>query len=113
MTPTNSFIDIIFSRMTIAYFSISGLDMLGALEDLGHEKKKELIDWIYSLQVKPQVVSLFQITCDLNVNDVIPKCLDFWLDFMGHHPPLNFLNQISFLNVVSEKLLNTASAKSQ
>ncbi len=40
-----------FSRMTIAYFSISGLDILGALEDLGHEKRTELIDWIYSLQV--------------------------------------------------------------
>ena len=37
--------------MTIAYFSISGLDILGALEDLGQEKKTELIDWIYSLQV--------------------------------------------------------------
>lgn len=38
--------------MTIAYFSISGLDILGALDDdLGAEKKLELIDWIYSLQV--------------------------------------------------------------
>ena len=38
--------------MTIAYFSISGLDILGALEDFGAEKKNELVDWIYSLQVR-------------------------------------------------------------
>jgi len=37
--------------MTIAYFSISGLDILGALDDLGAEKKSELIEWIYTLQV--------------------------------------------------------------
>jgi len=37
--------------MTIAYFSISGLDILGALDDLGSEKKSEIVDWIYSLQV--------------------------------------------------------------
>jgi hypothetical protein len=37
--------------MTIAYFSISGLDILGALDDFEPEKKKELVDWIYSLQV--------------------------------------------------------------
>ena len=40
------------SRMTIAYFSISGLDILGALDELGADRKAELIDWIYSLQVR-------------------------------------------------------------
>ncbi len=37
--------------MTIAYFSFSGLDILGALDDFEPENKKELVDWIYSLQV--------------------------------------------------------------
>ena len=37
--------------MTIVYFSISGLDILDALEDLGPEKKNQLIEWIYTLQV--------------------------------------------------------------
>ncbi|XP_060565878.1 geranylgeranyl transferase type-1 subunit beta-like, partial [Ruditapes philippinarum] len=40
------------SRMTIAFFAISGLDMLNALDVLEKEKN-DIIDWIYSLQVLP------------------------------------------------------------
>ncbi|XP_071965116.1 geranylgeranyl transferase type-1 subunit beta-like [Antedon mediterranea] len=40
------------SRMTIAFFAISGLDMLCALEETIKETD-EYIDWIYSMQVLP------------------------------------------------------------
>jgi geranylgeranyl transferase type-1 subunit beta len=40
--------------MTIAFFALSGLDLLGALSEI--EKDKEsIIDWIYSLQVVPNL----------------------------------------------------------
>ncbi|XP_045216275.2 geranylgeranyl transferase type-1 subunit beta-like [Mercenaria mercenaria] len=42
------------SRMTIAFFAISGLDMLNALDTL-EKDKKNIIDWIYSLQVLPNI----------------------------------------------------------
>ncbi|KAK7116030.1 geranylgeranyl transferase type-1 subunit beta-like [Littorina saxatilis] len=39
-------------RMTIAYFALSGLDLLGALHEVEKEKQA-IIEWIYSLQVVP------------------------------------------------------------
>ncbi|XP_076231718.1 geranylgeranyl transferase type-1 subunit beta [Calliopsis andreniformis] len=39
------------SRLTIAFFAISGLDLLNALNDLSKETKLAAIDWIYKLQV--------------------------------------------------------------
>jgi geranylgeranyl transferase type-1 subunit beta len=41
------------TRLTIAFFSISGLDILNALDVLDEEKKEHIIDWIYRLQVVP------------------------------------------------------------
>jgi len=38
--------------MTIAFFALSGLDMLNAL-DVIEKERKNIIDWIYSLQVLP------------------------------------------------------------
>lgn len=38
-------------RLTLAFFAISGLDVLGAIDELSEEKRQNLIDWIYSLQV--------------------------------------------------------------
>ena len=39
------------SRITILFFAISGLDVLGRLEAvLSEERRNEIIDWIYSLQ---------------------------------------------------------------
>ena len=32
---------------------LSALDLVGALDEISDKRKKELIDWIYSLQVKP------------------------------------------------------------
>eukprot|EP00729_Bicosta_minor_P008507 gene8507-26781_t len=40
------------NRMTLVFFTISGLDLLGTLDrKISPEQKKEIIDWIYSLQV--------------------------------------------------------------
>ncbi|XP_033750629.1 geranylgeranyl transferase type-1 subunit beta-like [Pecten maximus] len=40
------------NRMTIAFFALSGLDMLNSLHVI-EKDKKEIIDWIYSLQLLP------------------------------------------------------------
>lgn len=41
------------SRMTILYFAVSGLDVLGAIDMLPAEKKAAIVNWIYSLQILP------------------------------------------------------------
>jgi Prenyltransferase, beta subunit len=41
------------TRLTIAFFAISGLDVLNALDVLDEEKRKHIIDWIYRLQIIP------------------------------------------------------------
>lgn len=38
--------------MTVAFFAISGLDIINSLNVLDKDKDK-IIDWIYSLQVLP------------------------------------------------------------
>ena len=40
-------------RLTIAFFALSGLDVLNALDRVTEPNKKEIVDWIYSLQVIP------------------------------------------------------------
>jgi len=41
-------------RMTIAFFAISGLDMLNALDAIDSEKAN-IVEWIYALQILPDV----------------------------------------------------------
>lgn len=41
------------TRLTMAFFAISGLDILNALDVLDEEKKEHIIGWIYRLQVVP------------------------------------------------------------
>jgi len=41
------------TRLTMAFFAISGLDILNALDVLDDEKKERIIGWIYRLQVVP------------------------------------------------------------
>ncbi|KAK7481336.1 hypothetical protein BaRGS_00027416 [Batillaria attramentaria] len=39
-------------RMTLAFFALSGLDLLGALDEI-EQDRDAIIEWIYSLQVVP------------------------------------------------------------
>lgn len=39
-------------RMTVAFFSVSGLDILNALKVIEKERK-DIIEWVISLQVVP------------------------------------------------------------
>lgn len=39
----------------IAYFAISGLDVLNEIDSLSLEDKKKIINWIYSLQVVDEI----------------------------------------------------------
>lgn len=57
--------------MTVAFFALSGLDMLNSL-DVIEKHKQEMIDWIYSLQLLPAddgntVVCLILITNLLDI----------------------------------------------
>ena len=46
--------DALLCRMTLAFFGLSGLDMLGALDTtLSAQRKKEIVDWVYSHQILP------------------------------------------------------------
>lgn len=42
------------NRMTLAFFGLSGLDMLGALDTISAKRKQELINWIYAQQILPK-----------------------------------------------------------
>jgi geranylgeranyl transferase type-1 subunit beta len=45
-------------RITIAYFCLSGLDLLGALETkTTEEQRKGWVEWIWSLQARTSVLN--------------------------------------------------------
>lgn len=46
----NTYICLFFSRLTIIFFALSGLDVLDALDVID---RNVMIEWIYSLQVLP------------------------------------------------------------
>ncbi|XP_057308893.1 geranylgeranyl transferase type-1 subunit beta-like [Hydractinia symbiolongicarpus] len=48
----SAYISMDTSRMTVLFFSLSGLDILKSLHKLPHEKE-HIINWIYSLQICP------------------------------------------------------------
>ncbi|KAG6441552.1 hypothetical protein O3G_MSEX001911 [Manduca sexta] len=41
------------TRVTIAYFSVAGLDVLGSISSMSLELRSRIIDWLYRLQVHP------------------------------------------------------------
>ena len=45
------------SRMTLAYFCLSGLDILDALDEKGSEEQQGWVEWIYAQQVVSQTES--------------------------------------------------------
>jgi len=44
-------------RITVAFFAISGLDMLDALDVIDNEKA-DIIEWIYAFQILPNVTGM-------------------------------------------------------
>ncbi len=50
--PCDRFASLETTRMTLLFFTVSGLDVLGSLESaITEQRKEEIINWIYSLQV--------------------------------------------------------------
>lgn len=43
--------DLDSSRSVIAFFAISGLDVLNSLDEIGDDMKADVVDWIYRLQI--------------------------------------------------------------
>ena len=43
------------SRMTLVFFSLSGLDLLGALQEV-ESMRVDIVEWIYAQQVLPDEV---------------------------------------------------------
>ncbi|XP_075238392.1 geranylgeranyl transferase type-1 subunit beta [Lycorma delicatula] len=41
------------TRISIAFFALSGLDLLGAIDEIEEERKRTICDWLYQLQVLP------------------------------------------------------------
>jgi hypothetical protein len=78
-----------FSRLTIAFFALSGLDVLNALDRIADDKAN-YIDWIYSLQVlsKEGNSNDFHEVLDVAVNNFL-FCI-----MLGHSFPINVLKII-------------------
>lgn len=54
--------------MTIAFFALSGLDLMNALNVIENDRKG-IIEWIYSLQVLPNIQGKKQMTSLKTLND--------------------------------------------
>ncbi|KAL4717168.1 hypothetical protein ACJJTC_017055 [Scirpophaga incertulas] len=64
------------TRVTIAYFSVSGLDVLGAISSISQELKSRIIDWIYRLQVTPNGKYADMSSCGIQGSSTINMDLD-------------------------------------
>jgi len=65
------------TRATIAYFAVSGIDILDSLDLLSDDAKQNIINWIYSLQVIPsgdRRCGGFQGATTLNILDSPENC---------------------------------------
>ena len=65
--------------MTIAFFAISGLDLLDSLKSLDKEREA-IIEWIYSLQVLPNKTG----------NTVLQQCSLLFVVFFNKTSKENF-----------------------
>ncbi|KAH1012939.1 hypothetical protein HUJ05_012006 [Dendroctonus ponderosae] len=58
------------NRSIVLYFCVSGLDILGDIDDIPEERKNQMIDWLYSLQVEDdEPVSGFQGSTTINTRE--------------------------------------------
>lgn len=59
----------VFSRGTLMYFVVGGLELLNEIESLTQKRKNSVIEWIYSLQVKNEISCGFQDSTTLNTKE--------------------------------------------
>ena len=53
VSPGDRYASMETSRMTVLFFAISGLDVLGSLQTaLSDQRRQEIIDWVYSVQTR-------------------------------------------------------------
>ena len=53
VSPGDRYASMETSRMTVLFFAISGLDVLGSLQTaLSEQRRQEIIDWVYSVQTR-------------------------------------------------------------
>uniref|UniRef100_H2YT30 Prenyltransferase alpha-alpha toroid domain-containing protein n=1 Tax=Ciona savignyi TaxID=51511 RepID=H2YT30_CIOSA len=59
------------SRLTVAFFALSGLGVLDALDAIPDKDKQEIIEWIYTLQVVGNKAKSSAFNCVFNCRDII------------------------------------------
>ncbi|XP_045538812.1 geranylgeranyl transferase type-1 subunit beta [Papilio machaon] len=64
------------TRVTIAYFSVAGLDVLGSITSISIELRSRIIDWLYLLQVQPRKSDGDMSTCGFQGSSTINIELD-------------------------------------
>lgn len=64
------------TRMTIAFFAVSGLDILDELDELSRPDREDIIDWVYRLQLAADNRSGFQGSAMLNTEGGLSGGLD-------------------------------------
>lgn len=68
-------------RVTLLFFAISGLDVLNCLENvISTDRRKDIIDWIYKLQVVPNESSSNLDACGFQGSN----CLNFSDEFLSN-----------------------------
>lgn len=90
------------NRLTLLYFTISGLDILGALDKV--ENKARIIDWIYSLQVLPSVDQTGAIDIPMTILrriHLLWSCL-IAIQVQFAASSFGFTNRIRFLCLISK-----------
>lgn len=58
-----------FCRAVHMYFVVNGLDLLNEINSILPDRKKSIIDWIYSLQIDNEFSSGFQDSTNLNTKE--------------------------------------------
>jgi len=89
--------------MTIAFFAISGLDMLNALDAVESEKAN-IIEWIYALQVLPDASGMLYIFL---IFAVLKVCLESHLVclFTNLAPACDFISLCPYVGFVGNLCL--------
>ncbi|KAI8149433.1 terpenoid cyclases/protein prenyltransferase alpha-alpha toroid [Fennellomyces sp. T-0311] len=75
------------NRMTLAYFCLSSLELLGALDtSISDQNKKDWIDWIYAQQIKPDSKGLNREHCGFRGSPYSGRVFDAHADETEYRP---------------------------